>query len=144
LKKVIFFSGPMIRFLRRHMMGRVDEVYLNTKDLFSHLKSIKEDRLNFAIEDEKVVFARVHPNANHGTAGKTADWALSKHALIAGRKDVYVSGEVWYDEKAGYYMINDDSGTYEPEFARAEAAGRLVSEIFNINNVRVIKGTGKP
>jgi hypothetical protein len=137
LKKHIFFSGPMIRFLRRHMMGHADTTELNAMALFDHLKSTETEKLNFALFDDengtRVALAKVHANAGGPKElhRSTADWALSKHALLADRKDVYSSGEIWYDKEKKSFIINNDSGTYEPSLARAQLTAQLAKNIFN-------------
>lgn len=133
LKRDFFFSKPMINFLRRHMMGQQDTLYLNTQDLFSHLKSTRGERLNYVILENKVVFAKVNANANkeHAkTHQKVADWAFSKHALLAGREEVYCSGELWYDQVQDRFMINGDSGTYMPSEDHVRVAAELANKIF--------------
>ncbi|MDR3625065.1 MAG: hypothetical protein P4L16_08020 [Chlamydiales bacterium] len=132
LKRDFFFSMPMIRFLRRHMMGREDTIYLHTQDIFKHLKSTNGERLNYVLLDDKMVIARVNAN---GTASekhrKVADWALSKHALLAGRQDVYCSGEMWYDKEKNRFMMNYDSGTYSPTIERVKEVANLANRIFD-------------
>lgn len=131
LKKYFFFSGPMIRFFRRHMMGRVDEINLCTQDLFRHLRSTKGASLNYVLLDDKVVLARVHANGEAREVHKiAADWVLSKHALLSGRQDVYTSGEMWYDETTNRYMMNHDSGTYEPTPRHLDVVVNLANRIF--------------
>lgn len=132
LKRDFFFSRPMIRFLRRHMMGREDTIHLHTQDIFKHLKSTNGEHLNYVLLDDKMVIARV--NANGATSGKhrkVADWALSKHALLAGRQDVYCSGEMWYDKEKNRFMMNDDSGTYVPTSERVKEVANLANRIFD-------------
>jgi hypothetical protein len=132
LKRDIFFSPFMIHLLRRHMMGRADVVHLYAQDLFKHLMSIpQEARLNYVVLDDKVVFAKVHSNDNtDGTYKKIADWALSKHALIADRKEVHCSGEIWYDANQKCFMMNDNSGTYSPDLERVQKVVNLANTIF--------------
>lgn len=132
LKRDIFFSGPMIRFLRRHMMGRVDEINLHAQDLFRHLRSTKGAHLNYVFLNDRVVLGKVRPNADsQEKIKKTADWALSKHALLAGRQEVYCAGEIWYDEQQDCFMMNDDSGTYLPTPRQVEVAARLANKFFS-------------
>jgi hypothetical protein len=134
LKRDIFFSRPMINFLRRHMMGRMDTLHLNTQDLFNHLKSTQGERLNYVVLDDKVVLAKINPNGNKKeTHRKAADWALSKHALIAGRAEVYCSGEMWYDKVKQRFMMNKDSGTYMPNEEQLKIAAELANQIFKTN-----------
>ena len=134
LKRDIFFSGPMIKFLRRHMMGRADNIYLNTADLFSHLKSTNGERINYVILDDKVVLAKVNANRNSKEVlRKGADWALSKHALLSGRENVRCSGELWYDEAKKCFVINKDSGTYMPEQKQLVVAAQIINQIFETN-----------
>lgn len=135
LKRDLFFSGPMIRFLRRHMMGRVDEIHLHTQDLFKHLKSTEGAHLNYVLLDDKIVLARVKANdESDETHRKISDWALSKHALLAGREEVYCSGEIWYDKAKNRFMMNHDSGTYKPSQERVEVVAELANEIFDAHN----------
>jgi hypothetical protein len=130
LKKNIFFSGPMIHFLRRHMMGQADVVHLSTTGIFQHLKSMKGACLNYVLLDDKLVVAKVHANGDSNVGHKkAADWALSKHALLAGREDVYCSGEIWHDAVTDRFMMNGDSGTYTPTFQRVQEVVRLANEI---------------
>lgn len=130
LKKNIFFSDPMIQFLRRHMMGNADVVHLSTLGIFQHLKSMQGERLNYVLLEDKLVVAKVHANgSNDGAHEKAADWALSKHALLAGREDVYCSGEIWYDEAKERFMMNGDSGTYTPSFERVQVVVTLANNI---------------
>ncbi|MCE5295198.1 MAG: hypothetical protein LLF94_11385 [Chlamydiales bacterium] len=132
LKKHIFFSHPMIRFLRSQMMGRSDVIHLHTKDIFKHLESTKGVHLNYVVLDDKLVLARVVSTANSDEAYKNAaDWALSKHALLAGRQKAYCSGELWYDAAEECYKINGDSGTYTPDSARVTLVVDLANKIFN-------------
>lgn len=140
LKRDFFFSGPMIRFLRRHMMGHVDTIFMNSKDLFSHLKSTKGERLNYVLLGDKVVVAKVHANneSNHKHR-KAADWALSKHALLANREEVYCSGEMWYDEVKKSFMLNSDSGTYIPTQARVERVATLANNIFKSDSFKAVQ-----
>lgn len=132
LKRDFCFSRPMIRFLRGHMMGREDTIYLHTQDIFKHLKSTNGERLNYVLLDDKMIIARVNAN---GTAGgihrKLADWALSKHALLAGLQEVYCSGEMWFDKEKNRFMINYDSGTYIPTPERAKEVAILANRIFD-------------
>ncbi|MFI0435662.1 MAG: hypothetical protein ACH350_08075 [Parachlamydiaceae bacterium] len=131
LKRDLFFSGPVIRFLRRHMMGRVDAIHLHTQDIFKHLKSTKGAHLNYVLLDDKIVLARVNANGDKKQIHrKGADWALSKHALLSGRKEVYCSGEIWYDETKKCFIMNDDSGTYQPTAKRVELAAELANRFF--------------
>ena len=132
LKRDIFFSGPMIRFLRRHMMGRQDTMNLHTQDIFKHLMSTKGAHLNFVLLPDRMVIARV--NANEGSdeaQRKGADWALSKHALLSGREEVFCAGEMWYDSVRNRFMMNADSGTYKPTQERVELTVRLANEILD-------------
>lgn len=132
IKRDFFFSGPMIRFLRRHMMGREDIIHLRTQDIFKHLKSTKGERLNYVLLDDKMVIAKVNPNgAASGTHRQIADWALSKHALLAGRQDVHCAGEVWYDSDTNRFMLNYDSGTYVPNRERVVVVATLANRIFD-------------
>lgn len=132
LKRDILFSGPTIRFLRRHMMGREDIIYLHTQDIFKHLKSTNGNRLNYVLLDDKIVFAKVNANsAASRKHRKFADWALSKHALLAGRHDVYCSGEMWYDKDKNRFMMNHDSGTYVPTVERVKEVVKLANLIFD-------------
>lgn len=134
LKRDFFFSRPMIQFLRRHMMGREDTIYLHTQDIFKHLKSTNGERLNYVLLDDKMVIARVHANGTaSGKHRKVADWALSKHALLAGRQDVYCSGEMWYEETGGIGKVkmNYDSGTYVPTIERVKKVATLANRIFD-------------
>lgn len=131
IKKDFLFSPFMIHFLRGHMMGRADVVNLYMQDLLKHLSSIpKEIRLNYAILDDKVVFAKVNSQTDEAIK-RAADWALSKHALIANRQDVYCAGEIWYDESQKCFLINDNSGTYNPSPDRVHHAAKLANEIFD-------------
>lgn len=131
LKKNIFFSGPMIRFLRRHMMGRVDTIDVNTQDIFKYMETTPGGRFNYALLDEKIVISWVHANGTKNEkVRKTADWALSKHALLAGREDVYCSGEMWYDETQKCIVMNGDSGTYTPSPDRVDTVVGLANTFF--------------
>ena len=81
--------------------------------------------------DDKVVLARVQANGNTKEGIKKAsDWALSKHALLAGRQAVHCSGEMWYDESSDSYIMNSDSGTYVPDTGRVAIAAGLAEEFF--------------
>ncbi len=138
IKRDFFFSGPMIRLLRRHMLGQVDEINLHTQDLFNLLKFTDGERFNYVVLDNKVVLARVHANADCNEAHrKVADWALSKHALLAGRQGVYCSGELWYDKRISCFMLNNDSGTYEPSLKRVEVVVALANNIFDSQRFQV-------
>lgn len=131
LKRDYFFSQPMIDFLHRHIMGHADTLYLNTQDLFEHLKSTQGERLNYVILEDKVIVARVKVNGeSSGVHQKAADWALSKHALLASRQEVLCSGEMWYDENADRFKMNSDSGTYKPSEEHVQVAVDLANEIF--------------
>jgi len=132
IKNKILFCGPMIQFLRGNIMGEEDILYLHAQDIFKHLKSTNGDRLNYALLDDKMVIAKVSVNgAASGKHRKVADWALSKHALLASRQDVYCSGEMWYDKKKNRFMINYDSGTYLPTRGRAKVVANLANRIFD-------------
>ncbi len=132
IKKYLLFSQTMINIIRRHIMGSSDDLFLNTKDLLNYLKSTGGARLNYAVMDGKVVLAKV--NANNDTDSKlrnTADWIESKHAMLTKRsKEVYVSGELWYDTDHHKFMINSNSGTYQPSEEHVIAAAKLANEIF--------------
>lgn len=131
LKRDLFFSQPMINFLRRHIMGYADTLYLNTQDLFAHLKSTDGEHLNYVILEDKVIVARVKANGEAKDAHrKAADWALSKHALLAGRKDVLCSGEMWYDQNKQRFVLNSDSGTYTPSDEHVKVSVALANQIF--------------
>lgn len=132
LKRDIFFSGPMIRLIRRHMLGRVDAMDLHAQDIFSHLKSTDKRRLNYALLDDKIVLAKIKPNEKTGKfSKKTADWALSKHAILAGRKEVFCSGEIWYDRDKNCFVLNHESGTYTPSIDRAQLVADMANAVFN-------------
>lgn len=131
LKRDFLFSRTIINFLRRHMMGHTDTLHLNTHDLFNHLKSTQEECLNYVLLEDKVVLAKVNANAqNEEVHRKLADWVLSKHALLAERKAVYCSGELWYDEAKQRFMVNTESGTYQPTEKHGIAAVELINTIF--------------
>lgn len=131
LKRDFFFSGPMIRLLRRHMMGREDTIHLHTQDIFKHLQSTDGERFNYVLLDDKIVIARVHANASQkGKHRKIADWALSKHALLGSRQDVYCSGEMWYDKENKSFMMNHDSGTYVPTLERVQKTASILNDLF--------------
>ena len=131
LKRDYFFSQPMINFLRRHMMGNRDTLFLNTQDLLNHLKSTQGEHLNYVILEDKVIVARINPTVKpEGVPQKVADWALSKHALLAERKPVHCSGELWYDKHKNRFIVNSDSGTYVPSTEHVKAAVNLVNTIF--------------
>ena len=135
LKRDLLFSGPVISFLRRHIMGREDKIDLYTQDLFKHLQSTRGERLNYTLLDDKIILARVHANGDEATSHrKIADWALSKHALLANRQDVYCSGEIWHDQDKQCFMMNGDSGTYKPDFTHIEKTVALANEIFKTNS----------
>lgn len=132
LKRDFLFSAPVIRFLRRHMMGREDTIYLHTQDIFKHLRSTAGERFNYVLLDDKIVIARIQANSNQtGKHRKIADWALSKHALLSNREDVYCSGEMWYDEEKKQFMMNDDSGTYKPTVDRVKKTADLINRLFD-------------
>lgn len=134
IKRDFFFSKPLIQFLRRHIMGRRDTLFLDTRDLFNHLKSTNGERLNYVVIDNKVVLAKVHSNGDRkGTHRKLADWALSKHALLAKRSEVNCSGEMWYDQEQDCFMVNRDSGTYMPSESHLKAFATLANNIFKSN-----------
>lgn len=142
LKRDLFFSGPVIRFLRRHMMGRVDTIYLRTQDIFKYLKSTEGAHLNYVLLDKKMVLAMVQASGNSGAVHrKTADWALSKHALLAGRQEVYCSGEIWYDRTKDLFVMNDDSGTYKPSPERVKAVVALANKFFEANLFEAMAAT---
>ncbi|MBA3957736.1 MAG: hypothetical protein H0X51_04990 [Parachlamydiaceae bacterium] len=131
LKRDFFFSRPMIGLLRRHMMGRADVIHLNAQDIFRKLKGTKGDKINYVLLDDKVVLARVQANGDTKEGiKKAADWALSKHALLAGRQAVHCSGEMWYDESSDSYIMNSDSGTYLPDARRVAIVAGLANEFF--------------
>lgn len=130
IKRDFLFSKPMINFLRRHIMGSTDTLYLDMNDLFNHLKSTNGEKLNYVVLGDKVVLAKVKANEVQEGARKLADWALSKHALIAGRKSVYCSGELWYEKSKDRFMANKDSGTYMPDDERLKIAVDLINGIF--------------
>ncbi len=131
-KRDVFFCKSMIKFIRRHMMGRVDELHLDVTDLFSHLKHTTHgQRLNYVILDDKIVLAKVKANGeSKGGHRKAADWALSKHALLSSRQNVRSSGEIWYDQTTNTFKVNSDSGTYMPNQEQLNATVRLVNQIF--------------
>lgn len=135
LKRDLFFSNPMIQFMRRHMMGSADSIYPPTQDLFKYLRSFKGERLNYVLLENKIVIAKVHPSGtNNKIYKRIADWALCKHALIAGREEIYCSGEMWYDEAKNRFVVNDDSGTYKPGPARVKLFAELANSFFNDHN----------
>ncbi len=115
------------------MMGRVDTLYLHTQDFFKHLESAEGERFNYVLLDDKVVMARVHANGrkDEELPRKVSDWVLSKHALLADRKEIYCSGEMWYDKTTKSFQMNDDSGTYLPTFERVQLVTQLANEIFD-------------
>jgi len=113
-------------------MGEEDSIYLSTQDLLNHLSSTGGEHLNYVVLDDKVVLAKVNANGNRIKGHrKVADWALSKHALLSGRQKVYCSGELWYDRVKKCFIINNDSGTYEPSLERARVAVELINKIFD-------------
>jgi hypothetical protein len=131
LKRDFFFSQPMINFLRRHMMGHADNILVSTQDLFNYLRATDGEHLNYVILKDRVILAMINVNRNReGIHRQTADWALSKHALLAAREEVYCSGELWYDPEKQRYVINKDSGTYMPREEHVRIAAALANQIF--------------
>jgi hypothetical protein len=135
LKRDIFFSAPVIRFLRRHMMGRADVISSHTQDIFSYLQSTNGARLNYVLLDDKVVLALVSINNDTSKLhNRVSNWALSKHALLSNRQGVYCSGEMWYDESKKCFIMNKDSGTYMPNDARLKITTKLANQFFKDSN----------
>ena len=138
LKKNVFFSGPAIRFLRRHMMGRADRLVLTTDHLMRHLKSVKETKFNYVLLEDKIVIAKIEQGKKEAHR-QAADWALSKHALLSGRRPVHCSGELWYDESQEKFVVNDDSGTYQPDQQRGQEFAELANEFLERKGLFVAK-----
>ncbi len=131
LKRDIFFSAPIIRLLRRHMIGREEKLHLQPQDLFTHFRSTDGEHLNYVLLDDKIVLARVHANGKTDKkVKKTADWALCKHTLLSNRKKVYCAGEMWYDTSKNRFFLNNDSGSYIPNKERVEQLAQLANRIF--------------
>lgn len=131
IKRDFLFSKPVINLIRRHMMGRKDTLHLHTQDIFTHLKSTNGKHLNYVLLEDKIVIARVKANGKRPQKHrKAADWALSKHALLAGRKEVYCSGEMWYDNEKNRFVMNHDSGTYLPTAERVKIVAGLANILF--------------
>lgn len=134
IKKNFLFSKTVIKFLRSQMTGRFDQTTERVNDIFAILKATEGRRLNYVLMDDKIVFAHVHPNKDSGEISKKlADWTFAKHAILSGRKKALCSGEIWYDEGSNSIKMNNDSGTYEPEFDRVVIAADLANRIFDSN-----------
>lgn len=131
LKRDIFFSKPVIWFLRSQMIGRHNEIDAQAQTIFEYIKAAPGEHFNYALVDNKIVLAKVYANSNsEGVQRRVADWALSKHALLANRQAVYCSGELWYDETANRVKMNQDSGTYVPTLERVGVAAELANRFF--------------
>ena len=143
LKKHIFFSPIMIRFIRRHMVGRMDEIMVSKDMLQKHLKSTNGDLLNYAVLDDKIVFSRVNTNkVSTSKIKKVVDWALSKHALIAGRRQAKCAGEIWYDTEQKNFKLNINSGTYTPLEKSGKKTVALANAIFGDNMFNFVSPKG--
>lgn len=136
LKRDFFFAQPMIDFLHRHLMGYADVLDLDTKDLFEYLKGA--GRLNYVVQEDKIIVAKI--DVDEGRKGffqklfrDLGNWIMSKHGLLAERKVVHCSGELWYEEENGeeHYFINGNSGTYLPDSERVEITANFVNSIFS-------------
>lgn len=138
LKKTIFFSARSIKFLRRHMNRRQTSEMMDTKDILRLLTSSEGSRLNYVLLPDRVVIGRVHLGSAEGAHQKAADWALSKHALLADRKLACCAGEVWYDKVEGRFKINGDSGTYLPDDDRVKIVVDLAKQVFQTDRFDVV------
>lgn len=133
LKRDLFFSKRGIHFLRGHMIGRQDSVKMSSKDFLRMLRFSNGVRLNYALLNNKIIIGRVSVARKNEAHRKAADWALSKHALLANREEVCCAGEVWYDEKTDRFLLNNESGTYHPDRDSLEKTVGLAKEIFGCN-----------
>ncbi|OJU80665.1 MAG: hypothetical protein BGO10_02485 [Chlamydia sp. 32-24] len=130
LKRDFFFCKMIINLIRRHLMGHSDHLHLNTLDLFNHLKGV-QGSFNYVVLEGRVVLAKVTPNGNSNLGyQKAADWALSKHAVLSGREEVYCSGELRYDITKKCFIVNGNSGTYLPTDEHVKIVAQLANEIF--------------
>lgn len=130
MKRDFLFSQTAINFLRSQMASRYNTEKLNTQELLDLLKSTEGARLNYTLFADRIVFGRVSlPKAEEGYK-QAADWALSKHALLAGREEVLCAGELWYDQASDQFFINDDSGTYFPKPDDVKKMAKLANETF--------------
>lgn len=130
MKRDFLFSQTAINFLRTHMIDKYSKEKLNAKELLDLLKSTGGARLNYTLFADRIVFGRVSlPQAEEGYK-QAADWALSKHALLAGREEVLCAGEIWYDQASDLFLVNNDSGTYitRPDDVKKMVA--LANEMF--------------
>lgn len=121
-------SGLVIRFLRPHMMGRVDEIDLHIQDIFSYFKSTNGTRLNYVLLNDKLVLSKIHTKGED-SKGRKKEF-LREHDLIAGRQDVYCSGEMWYDKARDRFVMNGDSDTYTPCIERVLLTVKLANGFF--------------
>jgi len=131
MKRDFLFSKTAINFLRTHMIDRYNTEKLSAMELLDLLKSTEGARLNYTLFADRIVFGRVSlPKADEGYK-QAADWALSKHALLAGREEVLCAGELWYDQASDRFFINNDSGTYYPRPDDVKKMAQLANETFN-------------
>lgn len=137
LKRDFFFSKAAINFIRRHMLGRQDAEQMEGQDILRLLKSSGGARLNYVLLRDKIVIARVNVATNNEKLRKAADWALSKHALLANREEIACSGEIWYDQNSDRFLLNGDSGTYKPEPGHVEKVVKLANEIFQTDRFEI-------
>lgn len=134
LKRDLFFSKRSINFLRKHMIGSQNSVKMKSLDFLRLLKSSGGARLNYTLLHDRIIIARVNvATTKNELHRKAADWALSKHALLANREDVYCSGELWYDQKSNQFFLDNNSGTYYPDAPRVKKTVELANEIFQTN-----------
>lgn len=133
IKRDYLFSKRAITFLRGHMIGNQEADRMGSRDFLRLLKNTNGVRLNYVLLGDRVIIARVHVATTKVFHKDMADWALSKHALLANREDVNSSGEFWYDRTTQKFYINNESGTYRPDEERLQKTVSLANEVFGVD-----------
>jgi hypothetical protein len=146
LKKYVLFSWPVIWFIRKNLVARVEWLPETTTHSVAAMlrRSSGPERqaafvYNFVLTGTELWLKRLQND--NGQDQKIINWMLAKHVLLAGYgRDVLLAGELWVcDGDGGLPVVyfSGDSGTYKPDARRTAAAAAMLSQMFQVRVVVV-------
>jgi hypothetical protein len=137
LKRYVLFSKPVIKVIRYQMAVQMDSLGRlpgpTMVDMFQAGTDDKPFLYNVVITGTSARMCRLE-NRTQKDVHK-ANWVLAKHVLLSGYDpDVRYAGEIWVHDSPGgrVLRINNNSGTYKPSTAQAEAATRFLQQLTGV------------
>jgi hypothetical protein len=135
LKRYVLFSRPVVALIRRQLATQMDSIgslpAQTLVDMFQVGTATDPFVYNVILTGTSARMCRLE-NRSAKDVGK-ANWVLAKHVLLSGYDpDVRFAGEIWAD-KHGSLVISNESGTYKPSDAQAQAAARFLEALTGVN-----------